>query len=386
MLTERLSASADTAMHYALLMPQGAERPRPALMVMDPRGRATRALEIFRAAADSLGWIVISSYETASDNPDAPNVRAVNAMVRDLQDRWNADMRRLYVAGFSGTARIAWDFAAQLNGHVAGVIGVGGGLAAYTELTQLLAGLDSNVANAIGAGFTDYNWIEVRESELVMKARRLPYRMWTYPGGHAWPTRSVGTEMVMWLEAESQRGRWRDSVWMRSYATRQLAIADSLQAKGRAIEALAVYEDVARQFAGTPFAAWPEAQRTAIEGSKTVQAYYKAERKHLADARAGINASNAVLASLRTRPGTSERSLRSQLQIDELLERTRGRDSVAAVYSRRRLEHLFVQLASLDAREYAARGDTARTRLLLNIATAIDSTRARAIAASLGLR
>src|SRR5207248_1982499 len=76
-------------------------------------------------AAARLGWIVMSSYNTLSDGPPEPNVAAVNAMLASAAG-WSIDTSRLYLAGFSGTARAALAFAVALRGHVAGVIAAGG--------------------------------------------------------------------------------------------------------------------------------------------------------------------------------------------------------------------------------------------------------------------
>src|ERR1041385_3169421 len=125
---ERVTSTTDTAQHFALSLPPGytTERRWPILLVLDPRGRALLALQLFQDAAARLGWIVMSSYNSLSDGPPEPNVAAVNAMLAAAQPRWSIDSSRLYLAGFSGTARAALAFAVALRGHVAGVIAAGG--------------------------------------------------------------------------------------------------------------------------------------------------------------------------------------------------------------------------------------------------------------------
>ncbi len=127
-VTERVAGARDTSQTYALYLPPGYTTAHrwPVLFVLDPRGRAMLGLELFRAAAARLGWIVLSSYNTLSDGPPEPNVIALNAMLVSAQARLAIDTARLYLAGFSGTARAALEFAVELHGHVAGVIAAGG--------------------------------------------------------------------------------------------------------------------------------------------------------------------------------------------------------------------------------------------------------------------
>ena len=119
-----VKSHADTSERYALYLPSHYDVSRrwPALLVLDPRGRALLAMERFREAAERDGYIVVSSYNTVSDSTEEPNVRAVNAMLADLQDGLATDTTRMYLAGMSGTARLAWTFAYELSGHVAGIL------------------------------------------------------------------------------------------------------------------------------------------------------------------------------------------------------------------------------------------------------------------------
>ena len=81
---------------------------------MDPRGRALNPLGRFKDAAERLGYVLISSYNTLSDGVTEPNEAAVAAMIQDVQELVSVDTRRLYFAGFSGTARLSWVFGDRL--------------------------------------------------------------------------------------------------------------------------------------------------------------------------------------------------------------------------------------------------------------------------------
>ena len=116
-VTERIVSRADPARSYALYVPSRYDRGAvwPVALVMDPRGRALIPLQRLRAAAERYGWIVFSSHGTRSDDPNAPNVEAVNAMLDDAQSGFRVDTKRLAataegVADRSGIALVwgAW--------------------------------------------------------------------------------------------------------------------------------------------------------------------------------------------------------------------------------------------------------------------------------------
>src|SRR5882762_10349785 len=107
----------DTSQTFALYLPPGytTERRWPVLFVLDPRGRALLGLKLFQDHAARLGWVILSSYNTLSDGPPEPNVDAVNAMLAWARAHPSLDSTRLYLAGFSGTARAALAFTVALR-------------------------------------------------------------------------------------------------------------------------------------------------------------------------------------------------------------------------------------------------------------------------------
>ena len=128
-VTERVACEIDPARTYALYLPTSYTPARrwPVVILMDPRGRALVPLELFREAAERLDYVLVSSYDTASDGPREPNILAMRAILPDIEKRIALDTRRLYLAGFSGTARFGWDLGVALGDSLAGHIGVGGG-------------------------------------------------------------------------------------------------------------------------------------------------------------------------------------------------------------------------------------------------------------------
>src|SRR6185295_8231282 len=126
-VVETLAAATDPTQTYALYLPSAydATSPAPVLYVLDPRGRALLALERFREASEATGVILASSYRSRSDEPTDPNLPALRAMWADTHARLRIDDRRVYVGGFSGTARAACLMADLAPGTIAGVIAAG---------------------------------------------------------------------------------------------------------------------------------------------------------------------------------------------------------------------------------------------------------------------
>src|SRR6185503_1523595 len=92
-----------------------------------PRGRAVLAAEVFKPAAERFGWVILSSYDTRSDGPMEPNIKAIDALWPEVHERFATDPARIYAAGFSGGGMLTLSLGLG-TGKVAGVIDCGGRL------------------------------------------------------------------------------------------------------------------------------------------------------------------------------------------------------------------------------------------------------------------
>lgn len=246
---------ADTSERYALYLPSryDASRRWPALLVLDPRGRAITAMERFREAAERDGYVVMSSYNTLSDSTEEPNVRAVNAMLADLQDEFATDTTRMYLAGMSGTARLVWSFAYKLTGHVPGILAFAAGLPwigveAYARLRQ-----PSSFAYFGGAGTSDFNFDEVRAlghalDSLVV----IPHRSEYVDGPHGWPPAAVCGDGLDWMELQAmKRGlRPRDDSLLGAWIAHRLVQAKAAEDSSRPYDAVTRYQAIRDDFRG----------------------------------------------------------------------------------------------------------------------------------------
>src|SRR5712664_960624 len=218
-LEEQVRSVTDTSQTFALYYPPGysTERRWPVLLVLDPRGRALLALKLFQDRAARLGWVILSSYNTLSDGPPEPNVDAGNAMLAWAQAHPSLDPGRLYLAGFSGTARAALGFAVALRGHVAGVIAVGGALGFTLGGPETAFAGDSTFAYFGSAGTRDFNYEEVLAMADRFRTTRVPFRVVPFEGPHSWPPAEVCGDALDWLELRAMLGglRMMDSGWVR---------------------------------------------------------------------------------------------------------------------------------------------------------------------------
>ena len=198
----------DPTQSYALYLPSEYDPARswPVMYLMDPRGRAHIPMELFRDAAERYGWILISSYDTRSDGPVEPNEVALDAMLGDTQQLHSADLNRLYLCGFSGTARMSWPFAVNLAGHVAGMIGVGGGLPGGGVALAYPGMLETQPFSFFGAsGNTDFNYEEMLKLNDMLGNFDIPHRLVLFEGPHTWLPKDLAERGVDWLEIQAMK-------------------------------------------------------------------------------------------------------------------------------------------------------------------------------------
>ena len=178
---ERLAAASDPGQTYALYLPERLDRARPAPIVylLDARGRALLPLERFRAAAEATRAVLASSYRSRSDEPRDQNLPALQAMWADTHARLSIDDRRVYLGGFSGTARAACTMADLAPGRVAGVIASGAGFPSGRPPRR-----DTPFLYFAAVGETDFNHLEMRALDRALDGLGLPYRLEVFEGGH----------------------------------------------------------------------------------------------------------------------------------------------------------------------------------------------------------
>ena len=272
-LVEEAVSSFDTTQSYALYLPSRytSDRTWPLLIVMDPRGRALPAIKLFTRAAEELGYIVLSSYNTVSDGPWEPNAVAMRAMLADVEALWTFDSQRIYLAGFSGTAKAGWTFTNQLSGYIAGVIGFGGGLPPNTEIP------DTGTFAFFGAArTTDFNYQDMRTTDALLDETNIPHRLAFFDGGHQWGPEQLAYEALYWMELQAIKLdlRGANGRFVGSYSERRLEEARSSEAAGDLVTAFRRYEDFAEDFndiADTAMVETAAAKRAELSKTDTVR-------------------------------------------------------------------------------------------------------------------
>jgi hypothetical protein len=379
-LDAKVFADGDSTQAYALFLPPGYTTTRrwPIVFVLDPRGRALLALELFRPAAERLGFVIMSSYNSLSDGPPEPNVRAINAMIGSAQTRLAVDTRRFYLAGFSGTARASVNFALELRHHVAGVLADGASVGFSPDGIEVVFAGDSTFGYFAATGEDDFNHEEVRAAAERLRLSRVPYRLEVFAGPHSWPPSDVCGRALEWFQLRAMTSGLAapDSAWLRERLSADVARAETLEKAGR-------WDDAQRQFReiAQDYAAWPAAPDANIRAGEIAQRpefrRYLEERRAVAeqDERQATELQRALIWARQQRSPPSISELSDKLKIRAMQGRAARGDSVVAASARRMLARVFVFVSFYEPRTYLAAHDSARALRMLEVALLIAPLR-----------
>jgi predicted esterase len=374
---EVVSAS-DSAQRYAVYLPSTFRRAEkwPVLFLMDPRGRAMVPLALFRRAAEEFGYVILSSYGTLSDDATAfeRNDRAVNAMLVDAQARFSADPERIYLVGFSGTAHYAWTIASELDGNLAGIIGVGGGLPAYSKPIQLGMAMKRPFAFFAIAGIGDFNYDGVRWLSQALDTTRVSHRFVTHPGRHEWPPDKIAFEAVEWMQLQAMKTGLIETKrrFVRDLAERYFDEAQEMEEADDRASAYWRYREIVTDFDPFGFGGRAQDRLQALaadqdvldeltrrdELSRRVQLYKLSVR----DFRRRYRETKPVM--------RHDEALR-MLRIPALLEEADDPDLQNAGAARRMLASAYANTGFYEPREYLGEGDFERAVGMLRIAESI---------------
>lgn len=357
-----------------------AKRRWPILFVLDPRGRASVALDLFKPAAEQLGYIVMSSRRSLSDSNDPDvNVRAFNTMLDAAQSDYSIDLHRLYIAGFSGTARAAVSFAVELRGRVAGVVAVG---AAPTG-GELAFARDSTFAYFGAAGETDFNHDEVVAASERLRGAKVPFRLEFFPGPHNWPPADVCGGALEWFTLRAMRGGLipTDSSWVAAHLDRELATAAAREQAGRLPDALRLYTGISRDYPLSSRSEIAQKASAAIEHRSEYVAWLRKTSELMdRDLRQSRELPEALEWFRSERKVPSADALADRLKLNELLRQSKEGDSLTAPAATRILARTLAVLSFYEPRSLVAVGDYPRARRVLEVAGRIAPLRGESCA------
>ncbi len=380
-LVPGVECEADPTQTYTLYLPSAFDPDQswPALLIFDPRGRSVLAAELFRDAAETYGWVVLSSDNTRSDGPMEPNRKALDALWPEVHRRYSIDPRRIYAAGFSGGAMLGWELGRASAGReipgLAGVIGSGGRLEAHNSHLEILFPCFGT------AGNIDPNYSEMHRLHDQLVRWGAPQRLEIFDGPHAWMPPELATAGVEWMELQAMKRdlRPRDAGLVAALYEKDVAVARGLEAAGEELAAMRRWAVVAATFEGLYEVGEARRQAARLEKSPAVKKALKDEKKWNAFEQEYLARMFGVFAALR-RPSTrgetamTAAKLRFELRIEALLKRA-AEPSYEGMVARRLLQSVLTQTSFYLMRQLFANRDYESAVKVLTVAGEIAPRR-----------
>lgn len=203
----------------------------PVIFVFDPSGRGDVAVDRFRSAAEKYGYII-----AASDGIKNGSYQRNYHRARSLFDKANAEFHldsiNQFTAGFSGGARLA-SAIAGLSKNIRGVLAAGAGVnSRYLTVDQIEPFVFIGMA-----GDKDFNFAEVKSSEVLLRSIKYPHEMIWFEGGHDWPPYEVVEKAVRDLSVKmhSRGQQKRSKEELNSMYKEEMAYSRKLQDEGNMV-------------------------------------------------------------------------------------------------------------------------------------------------------
>ncbi|HXU31440.1 MAG TPA: tetratricopeptide repeat protein [Thermoanaerobaculia bacterium] len=383
-LVDRVTAKAFPGQSYALYLPASytPDRAYPALFLFDAREHGAGAAKRYVAAAETYGWILVSSNNSKSDEAMDPNLAAMKAMHDDALGRFSIDRKRIYAGGYSGGARAACLMAIVYPEEVAGVLGASGGFPFDRPPSKA-----TTFAFFGSVGEKDFNWYELHDLDRTLAELNLPHRLATFDDGHQWPPEAVATRSIEWLELRAMKTglREKDPALIKKWLDRRTAEAQALEAgpppAGKADGYLA-WRALAEDFTGLADAAdlGDTAARVKLLGAdKAVQAELAARVKRDKRDLETIERAHQALASVAPEDASGSLGLLlAKLRVKDLQKKAAGTDRAESLSAERLLAQVGVQTGFYLPRALIEKKDWARAALFLDVATTIEPKDAEA--------
>lgn len=199
---DKIICKADTTQSYAFYLPgsYSPEKKYPVVYLLDPHAKGALAVANYKALADKYKYILIGSNNSQNGNSWEETQHITLKLFADAGTRFSINTSRVYLAGFSGGARIA-NTITMLNGAINSVICCG---AASPVMNPTNVRSDYCIMGIVGD--SDFNYVEMKRYHMVdIAGHNLKHFLMTFNGKHEWPQENVMDKAFWWLELNDMR-------------------------------------------------------------------------------------------------------------------------------------------------------------------------------------
>ncbi|KAF5037838.1 hypothetical protein DSECCO2_560440 [anaerobic digester metagenome] len=181
---QNIRCEADTSVFYNIYVPAGTGDKRlPVLILLDAHGNTAPALKQYTGLADKYG-VVLAGFNASENNIPFENIwKSFKPWIHELFRKAPVDSTHVFIAGFSGGARVTTLLENRMNGIAATAL-CGAGPADINSW----AGKTAPVMMFAGTG--DFNYIEINSIFANAEIKR-PRTLRIFQGTHAWPPAEI---------------------------------------------------------------------------------------------------------------------------------------------------------------------------------------------------
>jgi hypothetical protein len=251
---------------YAVYLPKQYKKEVPSAIVFifDPAGRGKVGIEPFVLVADTYKYILVCS-NNSKNGPTDVNLEIANRLFESVSTEYNLNPSELYIAGFSGGARLAGSMAVS-SVAFQGVIACG---ASFNEMDKFSLP-DASFSYVGMVGDTDMNYQEMIQNEEWLNKMMVKNTLFVSHQAHTWPLQKEMLRAFDWLEIQAFKNSIRKSkeAIIKKIYDESLKMADSLKGNNEMISAIAEYDRC-----NTIYDNKDEKIRTTIESVKKSKEY-----------------------------------------------------------------------------------------------------------------
>ena len=224
---------------YAIYLPHeyNEDKKWPVIMIFTPTGNGRDAVKVFEESANRYGYVIAASNGVKNGNYQE-NLLKSRSFYTAVLDQYPIDKNAIYLAGFSGGARLATSIAV-MSSQIKGVITCG---ASFSNLPAYIP--DKNKFFYIGmVGDQDFNFNEMQNAMGYLEQKKFDADLLVFSGGHKWAPSNYIDKAVRLLTIKSinKNIRHADQTRINDYFEMELAFSQELIAENLVYRA---YEDM----------------------------------------------------------------------------------------------------------------------------------------------